>query len=609
MENDDPHAKRRTETNGTAPTVAEPVVKQNVLDEDVNLFEEEKKLNLIDRDDVGGEPDHQLVEEHHSRDSQPPHKGAATAVPTSAQAENAPEDMLSVERKPSSKKKSKRKFTAPRKDPTKPVIMILDSLCQPHSNATRALREWLQAEGLEKRGMTVEIDNKGHYPKSANIPMQNNFSDCGLYVLGYAEKFFRNPDGFKTELLANEMSAEKDWPDMQPSKMREALRKLIYKLYEDQCQARRRASKAARTKAASAPIAKTESKEASPVLQQPSTVAVDFSATAQADEEEELPLANAKMEPDTLSLAPSPSSPLAFVMQPDQLSRQAAEVAGKQHASRSPSVRLSPTSSTTTTPARPEQRSTKRQGNPEVRVPVISPHIDRSSYVRYEDAKEQSPDPAQQTTDLISPLQKHKLQKKDDGKLRMPSARKTQASSPSRPPRKHPMSSSPLQPRPRSGSHDDPITLDDSQDLDAPMQKQPRPTRKPSPDIIELDRSQYFIVAPRRHSPLARQVFRHEDSLQEGHSYEWRESRDVTRALEASLADERLRLNQRPNSPFLEVDDPMEDVSDAQEASPETPHGTQAVGVDEHVVMETPEQQRSSPPLEMDWQATPAHND
>ncbi|KAF1347258.1 cysteine proteinase, partial [Lizonia empirigonia] len=121
-----------------------------------------------------------------------------------------------------------------RRDPSKPVIIILDSLGGPHSNATRALREWLQMEGLQRRGLDVEIDNKGYYAKASQVPMQPNLDDCGLYVLGYVQQFFKNPDEFKDKLLAGMMSAEEDWPDMHPPRMRKKIRELIFKLHADQ---------------------------------------------------------------------------------------------------------------------------------------------------------------------------------------------------------------------------------------------------------------------------------------------------------------------------------------------------------------------------------------
>jgi sentrin-specific protease 7 len=38
---------------------------------------------------------------------------------------------------------------------------------------------------MEKRGMEAEITAKGLYPKASKIPIQDNFSDCGVFVLAY----------------------------------------------------------------------------------------------------------------------------------------------------------------------------------------------------------------------------------------------------------------------------------------------------------------------------------------------------------------------------------------------------------------------------------------
>jgi sentrin-specific protease 7 len=207
----------------------------------------------------------------------------------------------------------------------------------------------------------------------------------------------------------------------------------------------------------------------------------------------------------------------------------------------------------------------------------------------------------------------------------MPSLKQAPASSPSRSPRRRPVLSSPPQPRPRSGSHDDPITLDDSQDLDAPMQQRARTTKKPPPEVIELDRSQESVTAPTRRSyamtqssPFQRksrpQAVERDDSIQEVHDYEWREGRDITHAQRASLEDARRRRSQQSNSPLHEPDHPIDELYYGQRACLEPSHTLQGVSEtqamdldnDDRVVSETPERQRSSPGANagaMEWQA------
>ena len=622
----DSSAGNRINTDGTVPTTEQPCAAEAATDEDPNLFEEEKRLNLIDRDDGDADQVSQHVRELGQSGQEILQDNTATAA--SAQDRNLPPSILISEDKQISKKKGKRKPTAPRRDPSKPVIIILDSLSQPHANATRALREWLQAEGLEKRGMTVEIDNKGYYPKSAQIPMQNNFSDCGLYVLGYAEKFFKDPDRFRKKLLDGEMSAEKDWPDMHPVKMRNNLRELIFRLYTEQVEARHKAKKAARTKVTPTSPAKTESKKSSPASLRPSVVETDPSTILQAaaDAESSSVAATDKVvtPQTTTSLLRPPFAPEAPANK--RHSHTVEDVQQNTTSRPLPPAGSSEISFTKTTPAPPEQSPSKRRGSPEVRIPAKSPNADPSSHVRYDGATDRSCRPTQQLTDLTSPLQNHGLCSKDNEKLRMPTASKVHNNSPSRPPGERLMPSSPLETRTRSGSHDDPITFDDSQDLDAPFQQQLQPTRKLPPEVIELDRSQESVDTPTQRAKATsqssptqrkpnRQAIQHENSVQEGVGYEWQEGHDVTRALRLSLDDAQARLNQRQSSPRRELNRPMEDVYDAWGAYSQSSHTvqevpeTQAIDVDDEEVPETPKQQRSSlgPDVgEMDWQYMPA---
>ncbi|KAF2629290.1 hypothetical protein BU25DRAFT_465433 [Macroventuria anomochaeta] len=627
--NNDTIAEHQDEIAGKTLVTGGPLVQEILDNDDENLFEEEKKLSLIDRDEESVAESQQPTKKQDRSDEQQVQDQVASAALLSAQAEGTSSILLSSQSKQALKKKGKHRPTAPKKDPEKPVIMILDSLSGAHSNATRALREWLQAEGLEKRGMTVEIDNKGHYPKSAQIPMQNNFSDCGLYVLGYAKKFFADPDGFRKKLLTGEMSAETDWPDMDPSKMRSDLRNLIFRLYDAQKEAHK-AKKAAKVRDARISPTKVGSKRTSPSAQQSSAVEADTSAIAQAATDGELSTVTATAKattPPTVTLRLA--SPFAPEARTDKSHPHNVEDAKKDNVSHSPPTAISsPTTSTKTIPAEPKQAPVKRLSSPEVRVSTKSLHIDSSSYMRYDGAIDQPRRPTQQSTDLTSPLQKHGLRSKDDGKLRMPSSRKTQESSPSRPRRERPVPSSPSQPRTRSGSYDDPITLDDSQDLDAPVQQQPRSAKKPPPNVIELDRSQETIDAPicrakaiSKCPPAQRRTYRqtlqHDDSVQEGVGYEWQEGRDVTHALKTSLEDERRRLSEQVNNPLHDSDRPMENVYNAERVYSQSSHTmqevpeTQAMDVDDKVIKETPGRQRSSPGLDadpMDWQPMPVYN-
>lgn len=70
----------------------------------------------------------------------------------------------------------------------------MDSLRGPsRSNVVKILREYLEVEWEVKKGSKRSFSKdvmKGSNPK---VPQQNNFSDCGVYVLQYVESFFENP--------------------------------------------------------------------------------------------------------------------------------------------------------------------------------------------------------------------------------------------------------------------------------------------------------------------------------------------------------------------------------------------------------------------------------
>ncbi|OCK82183.1 cysteine proteinase [Lepidopterella palustris CBS 459.81] len=136
------------------------------------------------------------------------------------------------------KKKGKRKSGPPLKkhDPDEPIIIVLDSLGVVHSKTVRFLKDYIAEEGKVKRNIDAIIE-KSINPK--DIPTQNNFCDCGVFLLGYLDKFFVNPREFVTKILTREMDLEKDWPDLNPKHMRSYIRDLLFKLAEEQ-QAERR---------------------------------------------------------------------------------------------------------------------------------------------------------------------------------------------------------------------------------------------------------------------------------------------------------------------------------------------------------------------------------
>lgn len=84
----------------------------------------------------------------------------------------------------------------PRKsEPIKqPCILIFDSLAgASRSRVVATLRDYLTCE-YQAKVSSSKIFNKDNIKASClKIPQQNNFTDCGLYLLQYVEQFFKDP--------------------------------------------------------------------------------------------------------------------------------------------------------------------------------------------------------------------------------------------------------------------------------------------------------------------------------------------------------------------------------------------------------------------------------
>ncbi|CAL8236817.1 unnamed protein product [Boreogadus saida] len=73
-------------------------------------------------------------------------------------------------------------------------ILVMDSLrLSAHENACRLLREYLQVEWQVRRGRARLFTPDTVCSAVCRLPLQDNSSDCGLYLLQYAESFLQNP--------------------------------------------------------------------------------------------------------------------------------------------------------------------------------------------------------------------------------------------------------------------------------------------------------------------------------------------------------------------------------------------------------------------------------
>ncbi|ORY78950.1 hypothetical protein BCR37DRAFT_334620, partial [Protomyces lactucae-debilis] len=80
-----------------------------------------------------------------------------------------------------------------------PVILILDSLRNRHNKVYGTIKQYLAAEAEVRRGQ--KLDTEQINTCLAAVPGQDNFSDCGLFLIHYAEKMLQEPDAVLRDLL------------------------------------------------------------------------------------------------------------------------------------------------------------------------------------------------------------------------------------------------------------------------------------------------------------------------------------------------------------------------------------------------------------------------
>ena len=127
-------------------------------------------------------------------------------------------------------------------DPDRPTIITFDSFGTAHPAAIRILKQYLHEEASDKRGEMGFEDKELQGVTAKNIPQQDNFCDCGVFLLGYMEKFFENPREFITKVMRREWDIKTDWPRLDPSAMRSNIRDLISRLHEEQCKEKKDAA-------------------------------------------------------------------------------------------------------------------------------------------------------------------------------------------------------------------------------------------------------------------------------------------------------------------------------------------------------------------------------
>lgn len=462
-------------------------------EDDLNIVDGGSKLTLVDREDISGGMESQ------AENNQEPSTSHSSVVDLTHTAQNVrdgkavSQGILSNLPVSPERKKTKRKPTQPKKDPSQPIILILDSLGQTRSGTVRALKDWLAAEGEAKRGIEATIKEKGYYPKASQIPMQSNWTDCGVYLLGYVEKFFQNPGEFKNKLLTGEMSAEEDWPELKPGEMRTNMRKIIFDLAREQEAARKEEKKGKkRIKMAKQSPAPLQSEQVS-------------SATSHLGKAE--PADPPTTHPEQLGAKTKPliGHPTPRLASPFELDLNRAQNISRSHTpeetvkvSSSASIPISPGNLITS----PRPKQTSRRTSPEVRIPATTPQSGESMRNRemnpintaYESNSNMNLSGS--ASHPRSPTESLK-RGGDKGQLRMIAKRQSMRS-PSQP--------SPSVSHNREGSEGQPITIDDSQEMGLAATGLPDSQQSSLADQCDTSTRSLRHPPMLRHSPSVQEI-------------------------------------------------------------------------------------------------------
>lgn len=134
---------------------------------------------------------------------------------------------------PGRKSKQQIRRSLPKYESDQPIIITLDSLGLSRYSTCSALKQYIVAEGKDKRNL--EIDSTSIRGMTAKeIPNQNNFSDCGLYLCMYLEQFVADPHKFIDRILQRNEDAQQ-WPkQIRSGSLRSRLRELILEVHRRQ---------------------------------------------------------------------------------------------------------------------------------------------------------------------------------------------------------------------------------------------------------------------------------------------------------------------------------------------------------------------------------------
>jgi sentrin-specific protease 7 len=136
--------------------------------------------------------------------------------------------------------------------------------------------------------------------------MQPNYTDCGVYLLGYLQKFYNDPREFVTRILTREMDREKDWPDMSAPSLRSRLRTILMDLAKQQEEEKRKAMKLKKKQSSKThPSPETRKAPVDKKEPGPETKRSPEGKTEPGEETKKLPEDKAERGPDSLKEPPA----------------------------------------------------------------------------------------------------------------------------------------------------------------------------------------------------------------------------------------------------------------------------------------------------------------
>ncbi|XP_029348866.1 sentrin-specific protease 7 isoform X2 [Echeneis naucrates] len=112
-----------------------------------------------------------------------------------------------------------------------PCILIMDSLkLSLHERVFKLLRDYLQSEWEVRRGSSRDFGPDQMKSSHCRVPLQDNSSDCGLYLLQYVESFLKDP----VVHFDLPLHLQRWFPRQEVRRKRDEIRDLVLYLYRRQ---------------------------------------------------------------------------------------------------------------------------------------------------------------------------------------------------------------------------------------------------------------------------------------------------------------------------------------------------------------------------------------